>query len=68
MSADAYREAFLPPGLRPIRLTASEFEQVRAVIERAGARMDDFFSVHLEFADRKAPSSLPTRVVLTPRA
>jgi hypothetical protein len=68
MSPDPYREAFFRSGPRPIRLSASEFEQVRAVIGQTGARMDDFFSVRLEFADRRTPSSRPIRVVLTPRA
>jgi hypothetical protein len=68
MSSDPYREAFFRSGPRPIRLSASEFEQVRAVIIQTGARVDDFFSVQLEFADRKAPSPRPIRVVLTPRA
>jgi hypothetical protein len=68
MSADPYRDGPPQPGLRPIRLTASEFEQVREVVAQAGARLDDFFAVSLEFADRTDPSSRPTRVILTPRA
>jgi hypothetical protein len=68
MSPDPYREAFFRSGSRPIHLSASEFEQVRAVITQTGARVDDFFSVQLEFADQKTPSSRPIRVVLTPRA
>lgn len=61
-------EKYYAPGPRRIRLSASEFLQVRAVVARAGLRLDDFFKIRLEFADLEGEESPPVRVLLTPRA
>lgn len=61
-------EKYFAPGPRPIRLSASEFVQVRAMVTRAGLRLDDIFQIRLEFADLEAKGAPPIRVLLTPRA
>ena len=61
-------EKYSAPGPRPIRLSASEFLQVRAMVTRAGLRLDDFFQIRLEFADLEGEEAPPVRVLLMPRA
>jgi hypothetical protein len=61
-------EKYYAPGPRPIRLSASEFVQVRAMVTRAGIRLDDFFQIRLEFANVEEKEASPVRVLLTPRA
>jgi hypothetical protein len=61
-------DKYYAPGPRLIRLSASEFLQVRATVARAGLRLDDFFQIRLEFADVEEKGMPPVRVLLTPRA
>ena len=61
-------ETYSAPGPRPIRLSASEFVQVRAMVTGAGLRLDDFFQIRLEFADLEEEGVPPVRVLFTPRA
>lgn len=61
-------EKYYAPGPRLISLSASEFLQVRAMVTKAGLRLDDFFQIRFEFADLEEEEAPPVRVLLMPRA